>query len=484
MSRPGIAALLSALIPGLGQARLGERRRGALIALPFVGLIALAAGALILDPKRALDTILSSGVLVALLVLLIVVAVYHLAAIVDAFRLGNRLAGRPGWTQDPAVPRRRGLGSPLLVLALAAVVAFYGVIELVGVRAYQAAQAIFVNPSSGLQIPAASFSPRPTPSSTPGVVPTGPATAPPPPSPTPVPVPQWAADGRLNLLLIGSDAGPGRWLARTDTMIVLSVDVASGRAALFGIPRNIVNVPLPPESADAFKGGVFPQFLNALYVWAYNHPAKFPGDTGDTRGFRAVTGAIQELVGQPLDGAVVVNLNGFVDLVDAVGGLWVDLPYSVFDKHYPLPNGRGYIQISIPAGCHKLTGERALEYARSRHMDSDYGRMQRQQRVLVALAKQLDPLALLPRVPDLLNIAQENLLITVPMDQIADLAVLAARVDTGDIQTIQFSPPKYPEFLNAKAVKRIRDRVATVFDGPVAAPSPTPGTTPKPCPKS
>lgn len=480
MSRPGIAALLSALIPGLGQARLGARRRGALIALPFVGLIVVAAGALILDPKRALDTILSAGVLVALLVLVIVIAVYHLAAILDAFRLGNRL----GAGQDPAVPRRRGVGAPLLVLALGAVIAFYGVIEFVGVRAYQAAQAIFVNPSSGLQIPQASFSPRPTPSSTPGVIPTGPVTAPPPPSPTPVPVAPWAADGRLNLLLMGSDAGPGRWLARTDTMIVLSVDIASGRAALFGIPRNIVNVPLPPESADAFKGGVFPQFLNALYVWAYNHPSKFPGDTGDVRGFRAVTGAIQELVGVPLDGAVEVNLNGFVDLVDAVGGLWVDLPYAVFDKHYPLPNGLGYIQISIPAGCHKLSGERALEYARSRHMDSDYGRMQRQQRVLIALARQLDPIALLSRVPELLDIAQENLLVTLPMDQIPDLAVLAARVDTGDIQTIQFSPPKYPEFLNAKAVKRIRDRVATVFDAPAAAPSPTPGATPKPCPRS
>ncbi|MEO8272482.1 MAG: LCP family protein [Chloroflexota bacterium] len=478
MSRPGTAALLSALVPGLGQARLGARRRAALIAIPFVALIVVAAVAVIVDPRNAIDSILSPGVLLAVLVLLVAMGAYHLLAVLDAFRLGNHFGAR----REPPVPRRRALGSPLLLIALSGIVAFYGIVEFVGVKAYQATQAIFVNPGTGLEIPAASFTPRPSPTT--GPPPTGPVTAPPPPSPTPVPVPAWEEDGRLNLLLVGSDAGPGRWLARTDTMIVLSVDVASGRAALFGIPRNIVNVPLPPESAGAFSNGRFPQFLNALYVYAYNHPKDFPGADGDTRGFRAVTGAIQELVGQPLDGAVFVNLNGFVDLVDAVGGLWVDLPYSLYDAHYPLPDGTGYIEISIAAGCHKLTGERALEYARSRHMDSDYGRMQRQQRVLVALARQLEPLSLLPRVPDLLDIAKDNLLITIPANEIANLAVLAAQVDTSDIETIQFSPPTYAEYLRTKDIARIRDRFATVFDAPAQSPSPSPAATPKPCPRS
>lgn len=477
MSRPGSAALLSALIPGLGQAKLGARRRAALIAIPFVGVLAIVAIAVIVDPKNAIDTILSPGVLVAVLVLLVGLGTYHVLAIVDAFRLGNRV----GAGQEPPVARRRALGSPLLLIALSGIIGLYGLVEFVGVKAYQATQAIFVDPGTGLQIPTASFTPGPTPTT--GPPPSGPVTAPPPPSPTPVPVPAWAQDGRLNLLLVGSDAGPGRWLARTDTMIVLSIDIESGRAALFGIPRNIVNVPLPPESAGAFPNGRFPQFLNALYVYAVQHPKQFPGATEDARGFRAVTGAIQELVGQPLDGAVFVNLNGFVDLVDAIGGLWVDSPYTVYDAHYPLPNGTGYIEISLPAGCHKLTGEKALEYARSRHMDSDYGRMQRQQRVLVAVARQLDPLALLPRVPDLLDIAKQNLLITIPGNEIGTLAALAARVDKYDIQTIQFSPPKYPEYLGTKDIKRIRDRFATVFDAPSAAPSPTPSTTPKPCPR-
>ena len=476
MSRPGIAAALSALIPGLGQVRLGDRRRGLVIALPFVTLIVVATAALVIDPRNAIDTILSPGVLLAILVILVALGAYHLAAILDAFGLGNRMGAR----LEPPVARRRALRSPLLIVALAGVVAFYGTIEFLGVRAYQVTQAVFVNPSTGFQIPDSSFSPRSSP--TPGDNASGDATAPPP-TTTPVQVPAWATDGRLNLLLIGSDAGPGRWLQRTDTMIVLSVDVTTGRAALFGIPRNIVNVPLPPESAGAFRNGRYPFFLNSLYVYATQHEKLFPG--GDARGFRAVAGAVQELVGQPLDGAIVVNLNGFVDLVDAVGGLWLDIPYRLYDARYPLPDGTGYIQISIPAGCHKLTGERALEYARSRHMDSDYGRMQRQQRVLVGLARQLDPLGLLPRVPDLLDIAQQNLFTTIPLSEIANMAVLAAHVDRAGIQTIQLSPPTYPEFLQTKDIQRIRDRIATVFDAPTASqsPTPTPANAPKPCPR-
>jgi hypothetical protein len=103
--------------------------------------------------------------------------------------------------------------------------------------------------------------------------------------------------------------------------------------------------------------------------------------------------------------------------------------------------------------------------------------------VLVALARQLDPLALLPRVPDLLDIAQQNLFTTIPVNEIANMAVLAAHVDPGDIQTIQLSPPTYPEYLQTKDIARIRDRLATVFDTPTASPSSGPATTPKPCPK-
>jgi LCP family protein required for cell wall assembly len=291
--------------------------------------------------------------------------------------------------------------------------------------------------------------------------------------------PKWAEDGRLNLLLIGSDNGPGRWSLRTDTMMVLSVDVGTGRAALFGVPRNMVNVPLAPESAGAFPCRCFPNLLNGLYVYAMGHPNQFPG--GDARGFRAVTGAVQELVGVRLDGMIGVSLNGFVGLVNAVGGLWIDVPNSLYDDHYPLEDGSRDVVISIKAGCQKLNGRMALAYARSRHQDSDYGRMKRQQLVVVALRRQLDPLKLLPQAADLLELARDNLFTTLKRSEIAGLARMARQVDPKKIKSYTFVPPKYPSYLSNAETASIRVVVRGVFDKPAPAlPSGTPKPTDKP----
>jgi LCP family protein required for cell wall assembly len=480
---PGIATLLSALIPGLGQVRLGSPRRGLAFGLPFVAVIAVAVAALITDPGGAVGVLIAPSSEVAALGLLVALAIVHAAAVLDAARLGRRLVGQraEATAATPAGPTRARRATPFAVLAIALawVVALYGTVGLVGYRGYEAARSIFVDPDTGFEIPEASFAPRPTPTT--GPAPTGPLTAPPAPTATPVPVPAWAQDGRLNLLLVGSDAGPGRWLARMDSINVLSVDIASGRAAIFSIWRYTGNVPLPPESAGAFPDGRFPGWLNALYVYAIGHPKQFPG--GDARGFRATTGAVQELIGQPLDGVVEVNLNGFVDLIDAIGGLWVDIPAAVSDPHYALPDGSGYITLDFRPGCQKLTGEEALAYARTRHQDSDWFRMRRQQRVLTALGRQLDPIGLLPRVPDLLKVAGDNLWTTIQPDEIADMAALAARVDRGSVRTYSFWPPETPQRLDTAGIEHVREVVATIFDTPAAGPTPTPDSTPKPCPR-
>jgi len=472
-SAPGIAALLSLLLPGLGQAWLGAARRGLLIAAPIVlGLAALLGFVAGGRTMGLLDAILRPGVILSLLLAIIGLGVYHVLAIQDAYRLGLRRES--GWSADSGI--RRVARSPLLLGVLAFVVVVYGTFTIVGVKAYDAETAIFAEPDTGLVIPEASFEPTATPIGTP--LPT--QLVPPEPTPTPIPVPPWAADGRLNLLLIGSDAGPGRWQLRSDTMIVLSVDVATARAALFGIPRNIENVPLPPESADAFPNGRYPGLLNSLYVYAIGHPKAFPG--GQAAGFRALAGAIQELVGVPLDGAIVVNLTGFVDLIDAVGGLWINVPYGIYDEHYP--SGAGQITVSIGAGCQKLDGTTALEYARSRHSSDDYSRMGRQQIVIKALAHQLDPIALLPKMARLLDIARDNLWTTIDQNEIANMAVLAARVDSNHIQSVMLQPPTYPEFLDTSSIRRIRAAVRSIFDAPPDAVStPAPKSTPKPCPR-
>jgi LCP family protein required for cell wall assembly len=403
----------------------------------------------------------------------VLLAGYHVLAIVDAYGLAVRVRLTP--------PRARRASVLVLAALLVATFSLHGAIEAIGYQTYETTESVFVpSDPGGWSIPEPSFEPEPT--ATPSSAPSSSPSATPTPTPTPTPVvtaspspraaPKWAADGRLNLLLIGSDAGPDRWSLRTDTIIVLSVDIETGRVALFGVPRNLVGVPLPPESADAFSNGRFPGLLNALYVYAMGHPSQFPG--GGARGFRAVTGAVQELVGVRLDAVVVVNLAGFVRLVDAIGGLWIDVPERLVDLNYPLEDGSGHMHLDIKTGCQHLNGRMALAYARSRHQDSDYGRMRRQQAVLVALARQVDPIALLPKVPSLLKIASDNLWTTVPRSEVRAMAELAARVDTGHVRTVLFVPSRYPSHLDSAEIARIHHVVRSAFERQSTGPSPSP----------
>jgi LCP family protein required for cell wall assembly len=473
---PVTAAALSFVVPGLGQAALGARRRAVLLFAPVVALLVAAALLFAQGLDTVVDLLLRPEVLLGLLVLDLVALVYHLAAVVDAFDLGLRVPGR----RRAPTP----LSTALLVALLVATVDVHGWMALVGYDAYQAAGSAFPDKTGSTVIPSPSFepeSPMPTTGASPSAPPTQTAAASP--APTPTPVPEWAADDRLNLLLIGSDAGPGRWSLRTDTMIVLSVDVATKRAAMFGIPRNLIGVPLAPESAAAFSNGRFPDLLNALYVYAMDHPNTFPG--GDQRGFRAVAGAIQQLVGVPLDGMAVVNLQGFVALVDAIGGLWIDVPDRVVDAAYPLENGKGSIAIDIAPGCQKLNGRMALAYARSRHQDSDYFRMDRQQQTLLALRRQVDPIALIPQVPRLLEIARDDFWTTIPRSEVGSLIRLAEGVNASRVKTVLFVPPRYPEVLTTAEIGRIRSVVRNVFTGSSsgggaggASAAPTAGTCP------
>jgi len=481
MSKPTsstTAAALSLLFPGLGQLAAGALRRGVLVAAPAVLLIAVAAGALLGNPVDVATALIRPNVLGAIVVVIVVFGAYHLVAIADAYRVGRLQAGVP-----LLHPRRSAavLGG-LLVLAMG----IHGSIGWAGLASNEAAGAIFVG---GGLIPVLGATPPPTPSPSPAPEPTpGPTATPEPertPGPFPTPVPVWAQDGRLNLLLIGADSGPGRWSLRTDTMILLSVNIETGRAALFGFPRNLRNVPLPPESAGAYPDGRFPDQLNALYVRAGERPDLFPG--GDARGFRALSGAIQELAGVPLDGIAGVSLTGFVRLVNAVDGLWIDVPEAVYDDYYPLENGLRHIVLYIKPGCQHMDGSRALAFARSRHGSSDYGRMQRQQLVLLALRRQLDPLAMPLRFSDLIDIAKESFWTTVSREDVTDLAQLAQRVDASNVRTKVFMPPEYPEFLTDAAIEQIRAEIRGVFDAPDPAASPSPDASPplpnaEPCP--
>ena len=347
----------------------------------------------------------------------------------------------------------------VLVALLAATLTMHAALGVVGMKTYTADSRVFspYGPNGGIgEVPltaAAESGAAGDPSGTP--------------APTPEPIAPWKADGRLNVLLVGGDAGPGRWSLRTDTMLLASVEISTGKAAIFGIPRNLINVPLGPESERAFKCHCFPDLLNALYVYAGKHPELFPG--GKARGYLALQSAVSQLTGVQVDGMLVVDLNGFVRLVNALGGIDINVPTAIYDARYPLENGRGDVALYIKAGQQHMNGHLALAYARSRHQDDDYHRMGRQQAVLLALRRAVKPCALIPRLPELIDIAGDSLWTDFSPHDMPDIMALANRVNASKIARYAFVPPTIPEYLTAKGVAKAQAMVANAFTASASA---------------
>ncbi len=205
----------------------------------------------------------------------------------------------------------------------------------------------------------------------------------------------WGHDGRFDLLLLGSDAGRDRWSRRADVMLLVEVDVKTGAVAMVGLPRNLQNAPYPPGPArDASACGCQPGLLNEMYVEAtVRNPGRWPG-TGAVKGIGAIRSVVSEITGRPIDAVLIVDLQGVIRVVDAMGGVDINVPEAVRDDFYPDPF-LGDIRLRIKAGRQHFDGRTALAYARSRHQDSDYGRMERQQILLLAIREQLGPATIL-----------------------------------------------------------------------------------------
>src|SRR6188508_561968 len=475
---PAVAALLSFLFPGAGQIYAGETRKGLIWAIPMflfvIGVIWILAGGTL----GMLQLVDSAEKRLALLTLNIAFFLYHLAAMLDAYAVAQR--ARSGSFGSS----RTSSAAPIILAALVSVaIVLHGLPEVYGVQFHNAysniapgrtnviPQASFgtLPPTTPTPLTSATPTPEPsdpgaTPDGTPGPTPNGSGpveTAGPKVCPPQVDLaswPGWAQDGRINILVAGTDSRSDEGVSdnslRTDTMLLMSIDVQNCKAAMFSFPRNMctpsingscgpagsesrypdfLQIPLPPESAGAYPNGVFPDMLNALWRRAAENPA-FPGSEGVgqecaqqfdcTRAWRALTGTIQQMAGQNIDGIVSVNLKGFTSLVDNLpeqcvakdlrvqlgnkdcyGGVWINAPQAIHDDVYHTSQ-QELIEVDIPKGCHYFDSEMALAYSRSRHESSDYDRARRQQYVLQQMRKQLDPIALLPHIPALLGVAQ------------------------------------------------------------------------------
>jgi LCP family protein required for cell wall assembly len=431
---PGLAALASAIVPGVGQLMVGRRRRGWVL-LSVSAALAAAGGWLVAARPLMLATwwvqptalrwlLVGNGVLLA----------FRVYAAADAYVAARQTSG-------PA-SNRPGIVA-LGLVATAAIAVPHGVFGYYDVIEQDLIESVFAAPtttSTTATTVATTVAVTVAPPST-GEGTTTATTAAPPPSTTTTTRPPRIWDGveRLNILLLGGDSGPGRIGVRTDTIIVASIDPQSGAAALFSIPRNLKGVPLPAE-LGLFSCNCYPDIVNALWDYATRLPNPFQGP--GPPGAEALRLAIGELLDLDIHYFALVDLNGFVDLVDAFGGLDITVTERVYDPSYPVEDG-SHAAVEFLPGRYHMDGHDSLAYARVRHDSSDYNRMARQRCVLQAAVAQAEPLQLLRSFPRVAEVIKDSVVTDIPVDRLPDLVELIPRLDPSEVVAVGFVPPSF-----------------------------------------
>lgn len=258
----------------------------------------------------------------------------------------------------------------------------------------------------------------------------------------------WRDVPRVNMLLIGSDAGRDREGVRTDSVMFASVDTHTGDTTLVSIPRNLQNVPFPKDNPLYKK---YPKgfdcgtecLMDAVWHEAAVKNRKLFPKSEKNPGLNTTREVVQEIVGQPIDYSMVVDLSGFQQLVDAMGGVDVNvaerLPIGGVVRNGAIVPGS--ITGWIEPGFQKLDGREALWYSRSRATTSDHDRTRRQRCMVNAIVSQVDPPTMLQKFPGIMDAAGDNITFDIPQKYLPAFATLAETMKKGNMRSVNLAPP-------------------------------------------
>jgi len=434
--RPWLAALLSFILPGLGQAYAGRARPAVVFAVPVLLLGSVAALVLTGVVGGLRNTLLSRDVLVAVLVVNVLLFAWRAVSVWHAGLTPAEVAR--------ADHRRVALATVIVLLvATAAMHAWVGVVvarlddTLTQIFATPAARADPVDPQS---------------TAAPGGEAPGAVAA--------APEYRWDGTERVNVLLLGTDDAPGRESVLTDVILVVSVDPVAQTAVMVSVPRDTGFVPLSDTSV--FDDGLFPEKINAIATRASLDAEAWCPDLADDPeacGLRTVRETVGLYLGIGIHHFALVDMAGFAQMIDAVGGLDLCLPGRLVDPEFDgsLTNRARGEPLVLPAGCHHYNGIDALAYARSRkgwiempdgtiEGQSDFARSERQQLLLLALRRELAEADTLFELPALLSAIGRTVSTDFPREQAGDLASLLPLIAGPDIERVVLG---YPDFVDA-----------------------------------
>ena len=399
-ARAAVAALLSFVVPGLGQAYNRQIVLAWVLALPVIVLGVVAAVVFVLPDVDVLSHLLDIRFLVALIVLDVALLGWRAVAIVQAYAARR-------------VTRRRSAPAYITAGLVVIAIVMHAVPVLYAAKAIDTLNAVALGGDGG------GFGERPAPG-------LGDRSEP---LPVPSDHPEVAGGERFTFLLVGVDSGFNRDWALTDTMLVVSID-PDGTSAMISVPRDLYGVRLP-------DGRVYEDKLNSLLSVADSNPDQYP-----LGGAKTLKETIGDFLGIEIHYFAALNLIGFKQAIDAVGGVDITVTRAIADPVYSEDGieGPGFY---LDAGQYHMDGKLALAYVRSRHGpgDSDFTRAERQQEVLAAVQQKLTAGNLLVALPGLLDAVRNTIATDVPSSRIPMLADAVQAADMSRLERVIIQPP-------------------------------------------
>lgn len=227
-------------------------------------------------------------------------------------------------------------------------------------------------------------------------------------------------DGRFTMAIvgIGGDNHPGAYL--TDSIQVISIDTINKTMTTTSVPRDLyVSIP-----------GYGRAKINAVYTYAEQQKVGSGGTV--------LKQVLSNVLGYTVSNFAMVDFAGAKELVDAIGGIDVDVPKAIYDPFFPADDTIHYAPFSISAGPHHMNGTTALQYARSRETTSDFDRSARQQIIMKAIRDKALSVGVLTNpktLSDILTTLGKHLKTDLQVDEIHKLVTLYSSIDKANAKT-------------------------------------------------
>ena len=394
---------LNILLPGSAQVLAGSRglgRFGLRATLSFLILLALAVGLYAVNPELVLTVATNSTALWIVAAVMLFYSVLWVILTLDTLRLVRLVRAWP-----KARPYIAGLATVVMV----------AVAGTAGCGAYVATTASGLFSSMFIDAP----------------------------SEPPV-------DGRYAIMVLGGDSGPDRDGMRPDSMSVVSIDAETGQAVIIGLPRDLTLIPFPEDSPlnVAYPNGygyedfcnVSACMLNSIYTEVdQKSPEMYPNAVaaGSEPGIEGMRDAAQGITGLTIQYYVLIDMQGFSDLIDALGGVDINVAERLpIGGKEDLSDVEGWVE----PGKQHMDGFTALWYGRARHGSSDYDRMARQRILQQAILTQFTPANVLTKFQSIAQTGQQVVKTDLPQGALGYFTNLAGKTKALPMSTVELVP--------------------------------------------